>query len=320
MNIVVQKPGIHTTVQDLGRFGYQKLGINPGGVMDPVAARLVNILLGNRDSDAVLEMHYPAPRYLFGEDAICAIGGADFVPAVDGSEIDNWRAFAVSKGNVLSFGIKLAGNRAYLAVSGGLDIEDWLGSASTNIIAQAGGIFGRALRANDEIELRSTSKLNLPVSSGKISHSLIPNYSSHPTVRVIAGAEFDCLSNQGLKTFLKNEFTVSMDSNRMGFRLIGKPINLSAPREIISSAVSVGTIQLLPDGQLIVLMADHQTTGGYPRIAHVISYDLPLVAQLGTNDKMTFQVVDTKEAEDLALQFEKNLSFLRAACRFQTNS
>jgi len=319
MNIIVQKPGIHTTVQDLGRYGYQKLGINPGGVMDPMAAKLVNILLGNGDNEAVLEMHFPAPRYLFDADAICAIGGADFAPAVDGSAVDNWRPFFVSKGSVLSLETKRAGNRAYLAVSRGFKIEDWLGSASTNIIAQAGGLSGRALRAGDEIELGSTQQLNFTIDSRKISQSLIPVYSSHPTVRVVAGAELDRLSSKGRKIFLKNHFSVSAHSNRMGFRLTGEQIALSSPLEIISSSVSVGTIQLLPDGQLILLMADHQTTGGYPRIAHVISYDLPLAAQLGPNDKVTFQLIDIKEAEDLLMQFEKNLSFLRVACRFQTN-
>jgi antagonist of KipI len=239
---------------------------------------------------------------------------------LDGSAIDNWRPFSVSKGSVLSFKTKRAGNRSYLAVARGFDIEDWLGSASTNFAAKVGGLFGRALRAGDEIKLRSTSKLNLPASPGKISHSLVPKYCSNPTVRLIAGAEFDCLSNDGRKAFLKNEFTISADSNRMGFRLGGKPITLFAPLELVSSAVTVGTVQLLPDGKLIVLMADHQTTGGYPRIAHVISHDLPLLAQLGTNDKTTFRLVDIKEAEELAIQFEKNLSFLRAACRFQANS
>ena len=320
MSIVVQKPGIQTTVQDLGRFRYQKMGINPSGVMDPVAARLVNILLGNRDDEAVLEMHYPASHFHFGADAICAIGGADFAPSIDGIAVDNWRAFSVPKDSILTFGAKRAGSRTYLAVAGGFDIEDWLGSASTNLAAKEGGFYGRMLRAGDEIGLGLVSESNLPVSPGKISRSLIPSYSSHPVVRVIAGAEFDCINNKGRKTFLKNDFSISADSNRMGFRLVGEQIALSAPLELLSSAVSVGTIQLLPDGQLIVLMADHQTTGGYARIAHVISYDLPLVAQLGTNDKITFQLVDIMEAEDLAIQFEKNLSFLRAACRFQTNS
>jgi antagonist of KipI len=319
MSILVEKPGILTTVQDLGRFGYQKLGINPGGAMDPVAARLVNILLGNNETDAVLEMHFPAPHLAFESDAICALGGADFAATLDGVGIDNWRPFFAPRGSVLKFNEKRFGNRAYFAVMGGFDIDPWLGSASTNLAAKFGGLAGRTLRQHDKIRLRSAVELTR-LAGASISTRLIPAYSKFPTIRIIAGAEFELLSQHGRDMLLNRDFSISNDSNRMGFRLTGEPIALSAPLEMVSSAVSVGTIQLLADGQLIILMADHQTTGGYPRLAHVIAHDLPLVAQLGSNDKIKFEQVDIGQAEELSMQFERDLSFFRVACRFQGNS
>ena len=145
-------------------------------------------------------------------------------------------------------------------------------------------------------------------------------YSRFPTVRIIAGAEFEDLTKKSRDLLLSQDFLISNSSNRMGFRLAGNPISLSKPLEMISAAANFGTIQLLPDGQLIVLMADGQTAGGYPRIAHVISRDLPLLAQLGTNDKVAFHLIDIEMAENLALQFERELSFFRIGCRFQANS
>jgi antagonist of KipI len=197
------------------------MGINPSGVMDPVAARLVNILLGNRDDEAVLEMHYPASHFHFGADAICAIGGADFAPSVDGNALDNWRAFSVPKDSILTFGAKRVGSRTYLAVAGGFDIEDWLGSASTNLAAKEGGFYGRMLRAGDEIGLGLASESNLPVSPGKISRSLIPSYSSHPVVRVIAGAEFDCINNKDAKLFSRMTFRSQQTQTAWVLGLLG---------------------------------------------------------------------------------------------------
>jgi len=320
MSILVEKPGILTTVQDLGRCGYQKFGINPGGAMDPRAARLVNILLGNDENDAVLEMHFPAPRFVFESDGVCAVGGADFAPLLDGVSIENWRPFRVSQGNVLTFDERCFGNRAYLSVLGSFKIDDWLGSASTNLAAKVGGLAGRKLQQRDKIDFRPATLCDSRTPLLKISNSLIPRYSSFPKVRVLPGAEFGQLGRQMLDVFLNHDFSISANSNRMGFRLVGEPIAFSAPPEMVSSAVSVGTVQLLPDGQLIVLMADHQTTGGYPRIAHVITHDLPLVAQLGTNDKIKFDLIDVGEAEDLSMRFERDLSFFRVACKFQANS
>jgi len=155
---------------------------------------------------------------------------------------------------------------------------------------------------------KAVPKLKFPY---KISNALVPRYNSFPTVRVVAGAEFEILTAFSEQNFLKQDFTVSKESNRMGFRLCGEPLYLLDKTELVSSAVDFGTIQLLPDGQTIVLMADCQTSGGYPRIAHVVSTDLPVLAQLGASDKVGFEMITPAEAEDLIIQFEEDLNFLR---------
>ncbi len=318
MSILIQRPGILTTVQDLGRLGSRRFGINPGGVMDPAAARLINIVLGNIDSEAVLEIHFPAPQIIFEKEGVAAIGGADFLPHLDGEPLQTWQVFRANPGAILTFAGKGSGNRAYLAVKGGVEIERWLGSSSTNLIAGRGGFSGRRLEANDRIDFISFALDNLDSTATRISPWIIPPYNSSPTVRVIPGAEFQNLSDQSREIFLNRQFEVSSKSDRMGFRLIGQAVELSDRSEMISSAVSFGTIQALPDNQLIILMADHQTTGGYPRLAHVISRDLPLIGQLGPGDKVAFQLVTLDTAEKLYLEFERNLKFLGAGSKFES--
>ncbi len=282
--------------------------------MDPTAARLINILLGNDDDDAVIEAHFPAPEIVFEDDCIAAIGGGDFGPMLDGVPVENWRSFIAKEGSVLNFAEKIAGNRCCIGVYGGVNVDQWLGSASTNLAAVIGGYHGRKLEAGDRIALNSTT-IDLRLIGRRIAQSLLPMYRPFPTVRVIRGAEFANLNLSGVDLLENQDFTISNNSNRMGFRLAGKPIEMACDIELVSSAVSFGTVQLLPDGQLIVLMADHQTTGGYPRIAHVITRDLPLIAQLGANDKLAFHVVDIAHAEELALEFERELNFLRVGAR-----
>ena len=318
MSILMQKAGILTTVQDLGRHGYRRFGINPSGVMDAAAARLINILLGNDENEAVLEMHFPAPQIVFEANTIAAIGGGDFSPHLNDVPIENWRPFYASKGSILKFTAKALGNRSYLTVRSGFAADGWLGSRSTNLAAKMGGNGGRKLAAGDRIGFKSKVKSKKAKENCRISNSLVPMYSRFPTVRIIAGAEFEGLTKKSRDLLVQQDFLISNNSDRMGFRLAGEPIHLAKPRELLSAAVSFGTIQLLPDGQLIVLMADHQTSGGYPRIAHVISRDLPLLAQLGANDKVAFHLTDLKQAERLALEFEKELNFLKVAVKFNS--
>jgi antagonist of KipI len=311
MSISILKSGILDTFQDTGRNGFRRLGINPGGAMDGHAARLINILLGNEEAEAVLEMHFPAPVLEFEKDALVALGGADFSARLNENPVENWRPLFVQKGDVLRFPERKAGARIYLAARGGFAAEKWLGSASANLRA---GI-GKALRKNDRIFLKQPATGKEQKTNFKISNSLIPRYSNFPTVRVTAGAEFDALTTLGAETFLKNSFAVTPDSDRMGFRLRGEPLYLLEETRLVSSAVNFGTIQLLPGGQMIILMADHQTTGGYPRLAHVAEIDLPLVAQLNAGDKIYFKMISPPEAEDLILEREKDLNLLKTAVK-----
>ncbi len=316
MSISINNAGILTTVQDAGRNGYRRFGINTNGAMDRAAARLINILLGNSDTEAVLETHFPAPEMTFEEDAVFALGGADFRAKLNGEVLENWKPYYAENGSVLKFTGKLFGNRAYLSVKGGFIIEKWLGSASTNLTANIGGFSGRKLNKGDKL-LFKIQNLKFKIQNSTISNSLIPFYSRFPTVRVIAGAEFESLTAFGEQSFRCQNFTVSQNSDRMGFRLSGEPLFLLEKKELVSSAVNFGTIQLLPDGQLIVLMADAQTSGGYPRIAHIIETDLPIVAQLGASDRIAFQLISIEEAENILMELEVNLNFLRVACKFR---
>ncbi len=313
MSLIFQKSGILTTVQDLGRKGFKRFGLNPNGAMDKTAVRLINILLGNDENEAVLEIHFPASALEFNESAIIALGGADFGAKIDRNQIENWRPFFVEKGQILSFSTKVRGNRAYLTIKGGFEIEKWLGSSSTNLQAQIGGFNGRSFEKCDEILFNEKAKTqNFDYF---VSDNLIPKYKTSPTIKIIVGAEFEFLTGLSEEILLNEEFTIANDSNRMGFRLSGKPLYLLDNIELVSSAVDFGTIQLLPDGQMIILMADHQTTGGYPRIAHIISTNLPILAQLGANDKIKFELISLKEAEDFTLKFEKDLNFFKLGTR-----
>jgi antagonist of KipI len=313
MNLIIQKPGILSTVQDLGRMGGRALGINPTGVMDRAAARIVNTLLGNEDTTALIEMHFPAAEIGFDSPTAFAIGGGDFDAQLDAKPISNWSTAFADKGSLLKFRNKSNGTRAYLGVSGGFALDEWLGSKSTNLTAGIGGFAGRALKAGDTIECGS-SREYFPLTAGQ---SMVPLYHRFPTLRVLAGPEFDLLTATSEQEFRRQGFTLTNECNRMGFRLQGKPLHLLNAYEMISAGVNFGTIQLLPDGQLIVLMADHQTSGGYPRIANVISADLPLLAQCGPGDGVSFEIVDASEAERLAMRFERELNFLRVGCKLQ---
>lgn len=316
MSLVIQKPGILTTVQDLGRFGYRSFGVNPNGPMDTTATRLINIAVGNDENASVLEMHFPAPEIEFSDDTEFCLGGADFAPELDGKPIWNWTTQVARKGQRLKFKNRIFGNRSYLAVRSGCVGSEWLGSASTNLLASVGGNDGRAFASNDTIECKS-SDLEKTVCIGR---SLIPNYSRFPTLRVIPDAEFELLTALGERAFQTEMFTLTADSNRMGYRLKGESLQLLHPKELVSAATTFGTIQLLPDGQMIVLMADHQTAGGYPRIGNITSADLPVAGQLGPGDRISFKVVSIAEAEAAQLAIERDLRFFKVGRRLTVGS
>ncbi len=298
MAILLRKPGMLTTVQDLGSTGFQRFGVNPGGAMDRTAVRLLNALLGNAENAAVLEMHFPAAEILFESDTTFALGGANFAAELNGTSVSNWRCIRARSGDSLRFTGLVKGTRAYLACGGGMVYEKALGEVT------------KRLEGETRIEIKESHSSRTYVNA-KIAHSLLPHYSRFPTVRVIDGPESVSLTAKSEAALFHEQFLVTQDSNRMGFRLEGEPLYRLNEEEMISAGVTFGTVQLLPSGQMIVLMADHQTSGGYPRIAQVISHDLPLLGQLGPGDKVAFHRVEIPEAERIALRFERDLDLLR---------
>ncbi len=317
MGILIRKSGLLATFQDLGRQGFGRFGVNPGGVMDTAAARIANALCGNGDSEAVLEMNFPAPEIEFTSASVFAVCGADLDARLNGSPIRSGCLQTATRGDVIAFPRRRSGAIAYLAVRGGFAVDEWLGSRGTNLAAEYGGFGGRALASSDEIEFREQHDSAPDLMA---SRTLSPISTAFPTVRFMRGPEFDLLTNESADVLRKITFAITPNSNRMGFRLAGPKLRSKRLFEMISSGVNFGTIQLLPDGQMIILMADHQTTGGYPRIATIIPTDLPLVAQLAAGDKIGFHEVAIDEAERLFFTFERDLNLLRTACKFKLNA
>jgi antagonist of KipI len=322
MNLRIIKAGVQDTVQDMGRYGWQHLGINPAGAMDKLSARIANILVGNEINEATVELHFPAAAFFFEKPALIAVGGADFTASVNGEEIPCFRPVIVSKYSILQFhGIK-NGARAYLAVHGGLDIPVWLNSSSTHLKAVAGGYKGRALQKDDEIGLRTKTDFSFLLE--KKEFTVLPwktddEWGDSDTEYLLAlpGNEWNRLNDQSKEKFFDQSFLITTHSDRMGYHLKSEPLSTQTNEEVISSAVSFGTIQLLPDGQLIVLMADHQTTGGYPRLAHVISAHHSRLAQMKPGEQLTFRFTDQQTAEELFIKQQQHLLQLQNACKFK---
>ena len=322
MNLRIIKAGVLDTVQDMGRHGWQHLGINPGGVMDKLSAQVANILVGNDSHEAVIELHFPASSFFFEQPALVALTGADFSATVNGDEVPNLHPILVSKYSILQFHSIVKGARAYLAVKGGLDLIKWLGSSSTHIKAGSGGYKGRSFQTDDEIGLGATPDLCPLI--GKKEYIVLPwkadtawNSDDAEEILILPGNEFGRLTDLSKKELLRQSYTITNQSDRMGYQLKGELISLNTIEEVVSSGVSFGTVQLLPNGQLIVLMADHQTTGGYPRVAHVITADHSKLAQMKPGDAINFKFTDLPAAENLAIKQQQHLLQLQNACIFR---
>lgn len=315
MSISIIKPGICTAIQDLGRTGYRSLGIGPGGVMDFFAASVANYLVGNDEKTALIEMHFPAATIVFQSAARISITGADFAAHINETPVPLYQPLYITDGDVLLFKKNNSGVRAYIAISGGMMIDQWLGSYSTNVKVPAGGYKGRLLQKDDTINLNA-AELTSSNKKFSIAPSVIERiYTRENVIRCIAGPEYHLLHTDSENIFSSASFVISNQSNRMGYRLQGNAVSLKTPAELISSAVSFGTIQLLPNGQLIVLMADHQTTGGYPRIAAVITADLPKLAQLRVNTPIKFKLVTLSKAEEILLSMHQTISEIKKGCQ-----
>jgi antagonist of KipI len=321
MSIRIKKQGLLDTIQDAGRFGYQHFGISPAGAMDMSAMRIANALVGNSAGEPVIEMHFPAPEILFEKTSLIALGGADFTATIDEQPIPVFRPLLIKEGAVLRFHKQVSGATVYIAAHRGWDAKSWLESYSTNLEVKAGGYHGKALRKNDQVCIKEDEEYL--VTADNRSFFLFPwwadivsVYNTGP-IRIIPAAEYERLDQLLQQQLLREPFMVDKQSNRMGYRLKSVPLQSVASGELISTAVTKGTIQLLPDGQLIILMADHQTTGGYPRIGHVIGADIPSLAQKQAGQSICFEMIDLAAAETIGYEYERNLQQLENACNFR---
>lgn len=324
MSIRVEQPGMLTTVQDLGRHGLQAQGVPVGGAMDTVAHRIANVLIGNDEAAATLEITLLGPSLTFASDVVIALGGADLGARAGSVELSPWRPAYVPAGTRLGFTGSRAGCRAYLAIAGGIDVPAVLGSRSTFLRGSFGGFRGRALERGDELPVGEPSALARRIGERLRGHSasvavahwsasplIRPSCSSRAVVHLLSDAHTSHLTEAAREHLFGSEYRIASASDRMGFRLDGPPLELVAPVDLLSEGVAFGTVQLPPGGVPIVLMADRQTTGGYPRIGCVATVDLPLVAQLRPGDRLRFRPISLHEAQAMYLDRERDLAQAR---------
>ncbi|MGI8982689.1 MAG: biotin-dependent carboxyltransferase family protein [Pirellulaceae bacterium] len=310
MSIRVLRPGLLTTVQDLGRWGMQRYGVVVGGAMDPFALRMANLLVGNHEDAAAIEMTLLGPTLQIERDTLIALCGGEFHPTMGNRVLKTWRPHFIEQGAVLNFGSAISGCRGYLAIAGGIDVPLVLGSRSTYLHGKFGGFEGRALKEGDLLPTLPTLAVSPPNCNWRIG-ALTPAYDDCPTLRVLVAREFDWLTSQSQEHLFSSEFEVTPQSDRMGYRLSGPRLELTSPRELISEAICPGTIQVPADGQPILLMADCATTGGYPKAACVASVDLSLAAQLRPGSTLRFAAISLAEAQSLYRQPEADIAWLK---------
>lgn len=319
MSLKIIKAGILDTIQDVGRNGYRHLGINPSGAMDRLSAQLANALLGKELNAPVIEMHFPASHFLFQKTTVVCLTGADFSATISNKTIPLHQPVLIPGGSILEFKRLTTGAHCYLALLHNLQGDEWLGSSSTNLKAMAGGHFGRRLEKEDVISFRENVNLNSvdDVNEVTVLHWKVFPGHVNEIVECIKGPEWEWFNGEAQWNFQNKNFTISNLSDRMGYRLFGEELEAEKGKEMISSAVGFGTVQLLPNGQLIILMADHQTTGGYPRVAHVCATSLPSLAQSKPGNEISFRFISIGDAEDKLIQQQKYLEQLQNACKLK---
>ncbi len=317
----VDQPGMFSLVQDLGRYGWQRFGVPANGVMDERAHRVANALVGNDDDAATLECTLTGPTLRFTRNTLIALSGADMVITADGKRVPLNRAVMLRRGVVLAFGECRRGTRTYLAVRGGIDTEPVMGSRSTFVRGAYGGVEGRALRRGDRVPVTTPQEDQLPLDRMLV-QSGMPFVEAGPValpagaaesapIRFMRGPQWRTFSLAARQAFVRQPFVISTQSDRMGYRLEGPELALKQPLEMISEACDFGTVQVPPSGSPIVLMADRQSAGGYPKIAYVISTDLPLLAQAAPGDNLQFAPVTLRQAELAHAQAEQEFARFR---------
>ncbi|WP_121640135.1 biotin-dependent carboxyltransferase family protein [Virgibacillus sp. Bac330] len=328
MNSVrVLQAGLYTTVQDLGRFGYQKYGVIVSGPMDAYSLRIANLLVGNEEKEAVIEMALAGATLQFNESHVIAITGGDLTPKLDGKPVPMWRPILVKKGSVLQFRFAIKGCYAYVSFAGGIHVPKIMDSKSTYVRAGIGGYGGRTLQKGDTFACGDRSLIaealvhQLERAPDHLSWSVNPSplitFHNHSFIRIMKGNEFEQFDKRSKYAFFHENYTITTQSDRMGYRLTGHLLSLTEKFDMLSEAVTFGTIQVPPNGQPIILMADSQTTGGYPKIAQVISADLATLAQTRPNTSVRFQEVRLVEAEAILLEHKRILQQIAARIKWK---
>ncbi|HSS94616.1 MAG TPA: biotin-dependent carboxyltransferase family protein [Candidatus Dormibacteraeota bacterium] len=305
----VVEPGLFTTVQDLGRPNAIASGVPSGGAMDRFAHRAANLVVGNAESEATLECTLTGPHLVAERPCLIAVTGADLDLRVNEQAAPMWTGIFLGRADRLTFGARRSGSRAYIAIAGGIEADRWLGSASTNLMAGRGGMHGRNLKAGDQISGAHISNGRPAVSGVHLPAHLRPDYSDH-TLFAIAGPHVNVLDADGRALLFGGPFKVSREADRMGYRLEG-PKLITSGEELLSFGLTTGAVQVPHGGQPILLMADHQTAGGYPVVAGVVSASIPIAAQLVPGDELRFAEITLERARQLRVLMAAALDTLR---------
>jgi antagonist of KipI len=306
--IEVRAPGLLTTVQDLGREGFGPMGVSPSGAADAVALRVGNRLAGNAEGAPALEMTLLGGTFFFREAAVAALTGSDFAPALDDRRVETWNSVEILAGQTLQLGPTRAGARCYLCVRGGIDVKLFLGSASTHLLSGLGGFEGRALRKGDVLKVGRAIEGFRTFRKRNLARRALEKLAPRKVLRVTAGPQNDWFSKEAQKLFYARTYRVTEESNRMGLRLEGATIASALGGEMISEGVSLGAVQITASGLPIILFVEQQTTGGYPKIANVISADISSLGQLRPRDEIRFELVEMETARALLVEQEELLA------------
>jgi antagonist of KipI len=306
--IEVRAPGLLTTVQDLGREGFGPMGVSASGAADPVALRIGNRLVGNAEGAAGLEMTLLGGTFVFPERAVVALTGSDFGATLDDQPVEMWKSVEVRQGQTLRLGATRTGARCYLCVRGGIDVKLFLGSASTHLLSGLGGFQGRALRAGDVLKIGTASGSFRTFRKRSVSARAVAQLAPRKVLRITTGPQSDRFTQAVQDVFYARTYRVTEESNRMGLRLEGAAIASTVGGEMISEGVSLGAVQITVGGLPIILFVEQQTTGGYPKIANVISADLSSLGQLRPRDEIRFELVEMEAALALLMEQEKLLT------------
>jgi len=299
MGLEVLRAGLQSTVQDQGRFGYAHLGVSASGAADNFALRIGNMLVGNPKHFAGIEMTIIGDKYRFKSDAYIALTGSEFEAELDNKPIPFWQGWSIKKEQILDIHFTKTGARCYLCVTGGINVEDVMGAKTTHLTSGMGGIHGRILKKLDELNFGTLDDSIQPVQ--KLNDSITTDTK---IIRVTKGIHWSWFNNNQKNKLFQHQYQVTDLSNRMGLRLIGNAINTKKESEIITVGIPLGSIQIPGDGQPIVSFVEHQTTGGYPIIANVISADLRKIGQLKPEDCFQFELIGFGTAEKLKVDQE----------------